>query len=727
MSSVSRGEFSSFRRVVVKVGTGVVTTEDGYVSSGRVGTLVEQLWRLTKRGVEVVLVTSGSVGLGRKKLSTQSMLSSSLREHMHRGAGQQPECDEKAAAACGQSVLMSIYESLFSQLDVKCSQVLVMDEDFQAEKKRMQFRSTMEAMLKVGILPILNENDVMSSRVTPLVDENQAIFWDNDSLACLVGAEIGADLIILLTDVDGLYEKPPSESEMPTVISTFQVSSNFAFGVKSRVGRGGMQAKVDAALSAIRKGVKAVVIANGFKGDTVKRIINGENVGTLFAPQSINENFHEVSLKDQASGVRNASRNLINESSTCRNEILREIASVLVSKADEIIKINQVDIAKNPGLSAQNKARLILTRQKIKTLADGILSIAASEEQIHRIIKRTEVSKNLVLELQTVPIGVLLIIFESRPDAFPQIAALSIKSGNGLLVKGGKEASYTNRFLHELITSTISRVTEGRIGKELIVLVESRDSISELLKLDKFIDLVIPRGSNQMVSSIKAKTKIPVLGHAEGICHVYIDKEASVTNAIEIIIDSKTDYPAACNAVETVLFHDSFATTHGQQVMKALHDANIECFGDFEASKLFRIPPVKSFKQEYGRNALSIAIVPDLNDAISHITKYGSGHTDVIITENQEVAERFLRNVDSACVFHNASSRFSDGYRFGLGAEVGISTGRIHSRGPVGVEGLLTNKWTLRSISGVQAVKPFHLGQAEYTHKNLPIQVKAQL
>lgn len=461
-----RHDFKYFKRVVIKVGTGVVTTVEGYISVGRIGNLVEQIWRLMKRGIQVVLVTSGAVGLGKQKLNTQALLSASLRHHMEQFNKEKVVWDDKAAAAAGQSVLMSLYEALFGHYDVKCSQILVMDEDFQSDLKRENFRKTMETLLKIGVLPILNENDVMTSRTVPLVDENQAIFWDNDSLACLVGTEVQADLIILLTDVDGLYEKPPSTDEEPVLISTFKKSSNFTFGGKSRVGRGGMHAKVNASLNAILKGVKAVVIANGFQLGTIRKIMNGESIGTLFAPQSFSDEVEELTALDKARVAREAGRNLVNEESSIRSKILFEIARKLETESENILKINQVDVdqAEATGLNSSLLARLVLTNEKINTLASGIRAIAESADPIGQILKKTEVSEGLTLEQLTTPIGVLLVIFESRPDALPQIAALAIKSGNSLIVKGGKEATHTNFYLHDLIVDTVNSVTEGRVS-----------------------------------------------------------------------------------------------------------------------------------------------------------------------------------------------------------------------------------------------------------------------
>eukprot|EP00455_Lapot_gusevi_P051572 TRINITY_DN7720_c0_g1_i6.p1 TRINITY_DN7720_c0_g1~~TRINITY_DN7720_c0_g1_i6.p1 ORF type:complete len:342 (-),score=93.06 TRINITY_DN7720_c0_g1_i6:49-1074(-) len=341
------------------------------------------------------------------------------------------------------------------------------------------------------------------------------------------------------------------------------------------------------------------------------------------------------------------------------------------------------------------------------------------------MVRKTELADGLVLRQVTCPIGVLLVIFESRPDVLPQVVALSIRSGNGLLVKGGKEAENSNTLLHSLIVQTIEEATGGAVSGSLVGLVHTRNQIDELLKLHNVIDLVIPRGSGQLVSYIQEHTKIPVMGHAEGICHVYVDATINLDKAIRVVRDSKTDYPSACNAAETLLLHRALVQNgQAQAILTALTQAHVQLYaGPKAVAAGFDYPPVASFHHEYSDLAMSVEVVDDVAEAIHHIHQYGSSHTESVVTEDAHVAQRFLQEVDSACVFHNASTRFADGFRFGLGAEVGISTGRIHARGPVGVEGLLTTRWILSSQSEEgHIVAPFSKGQQHYTHRSLPLQ-----
>ncbi|KAF4320264.1 hypothetical protein BBO99_00003895 [Phytophthora kernoviae] len=698
---ITRQDLKHATRIVVKMGTSVVST-NGEPALGRIASVVEQMCMLKRQGKEVLLVTSGSVGIGRKRLNKQILLSASLRTHVQ-GNQQMLALEKKkgAMAAAGQIGLMSLYETLFSLYDVACSQVLVTASDFKTAKNRANMRDTMLNLLELDVVPIVNENDAVSA------SPDGTVFTDNDSLAALVGGEIEADLLMLLTDVEGLYNKPPSQPGAK-IISVFRQENNdFKIGEKSSVGRGGMGAKIEAAQAAINQGVNAVVIASGFK----------------YADS--------MSAEEMANAAREGCHQLQALSSAERADILFRIAEALKSNSETILKANRKDLkeAQKSSIDEGLLARLKLTEEKLNTLADGIRSIAESEEPIGRMLKRTELASGLILHQETASIGVLLVIFESRPDSLPQIAALALRSGNGLLLKGGKEALHSNAVLHRIIVNAVEESTGGKVKKDVIGLVTSREEISDLLQLDDVIDLCIPRGSGNMVSYIKKNTRIPVLGHAEGVCHMYIHSAADVKKAVELAIDAKTDYPAACNALETLLIDESLVTD-GQEkdILSALEDAEINLHIAPNAAKLgvatAKSVPTSSLSTEYGTKDLTIEVVNSIGAAISHINEHSSGHTESIVTEDAGAAEQFQQMIDSACVFHNASTRFADGYRFGLGAEVGISTGRIHARGPVGVEGLLTTKWKLVSESG-HTVSQFsgtkNKQPLKYTHKKLEL------
>jgi len=538
-----------------------------------------------------------------------------------------------------------------------------------------------------------------------------------------------------------------------------------AIGAKSSQGRGGMGSKIDAARAAVQPGsrCRACVVASGSDLDCIRSVLGrnggGEQQpftdvrarprGTLFCTpgsdmerqalldlQAVSSSLssgnggstEELSqqARDMATKSRTEARKLQALPYTVRQTILRAVADALLSRKDEILQANakDVDAAEKDGTAEALKKRLRLTDEKLATLAAGLRQIADLADPLGVVKAKRELADGLELSQITVPIGVLMIIFESRPDSMPQIAALALASGNGLMLKGGKEAVNSNATIHAIIGDAIESGSDGAICRDIIALVTSRGQVKDLLALDDVIDLVIPRGSNALVSYIKANTRIPVLGHADGVCHVYIDASADAESASKIAVDAKTDYPSACNAMETLLIHKE-AVTNGVAgaTLMALRAAGVKCLGGPAAMKMGLCDnAAKEMKCEYGDMTCLVEVVESMDEAIDWIHTYSSSHTEAIVcSKDSPAGEEFLRRVDAACVFKNASTRFADGYRFGLGAEVGISTGRIHARGPVGVEGLLTTKWQLRSSDGTFSVAEFAGAEPSkhYTHKEL--------
>ncbi|MCX7028216.1 MAG: glutamate-5-semialdehyde dehydrogenase [Spirochaetes bacterium] len=411
-----------------------------------------------------------------------------------------------------------------------------------------------------------------------------------------------------------------------------------------------------------------------------------------------------------------------------RDSALDLIAERLIQARPDIEKANIADItaAEASGLPGPLLKRLAFSGTKIDDSIEGIRALRRLPDPLGRVLEARLLDEGLILRRVSCPIGLVAMIFESRPDALVQMACLAAKSGNAIVLKGGSEALTTNRVLVCVIAAAGE---EAGLPKDWLTALETRAEIGELLDLDQYVDLVIPRGSKEFVARIKATSRIPVLGHSDGVCHVYLHEDADPEMAKAIVLDSKTQYPAVCNAAEVLLVHRAYAEQHILPLLQALAAKGVyldlcpRSVSLLEASRgagiHYSIKTDENWSIEYLDLRMAVKIVDSLDAAISHINRYGSGHTDAIVSASGEAARRFMTGVDSADVFHNASTRFSDGYRFGLGAEVGISTGKLHARGPMGLEGLTTYKWLLEG-SG-QIVADYASGGKSFVHRDLPL------
>ncbi|MEE9258756.1 MAG: glutamate-5-semialdehyde dehydrogenase, partial [Nitrospinaceae bacterium] len=404
-----------------------------------------------------------------------------------------------------------------------------------------------------------------------------------------------------------------------------------------------------------------------------------------------------------------------------KNQALSAMADALESNASSILAANGTDLefAEKENIPGPLKARLALNEEKVRGMAEGLRSVAGLPDPVGVRHSVTELDDGLVLYRESCPIGVIGAIFESRPDAVPQISSLCLKSGNAVILKGGREAQNSNREIVSLLAGAIARVPE--IPDGAVQMIETRSEVAEMLNEEKNIDLIVPRGSNEFVKYIQDNTRIPVLGHSEGICHCYIDDGAEIDKAVRIALDAKTQYAAACNAMETLLVHEGIADRILPVLVDTFSKNDVRLIGCVKTCSL--VPGMEKadpadWDTEYTDLKLSIKVVSDVGEAIDFINAHGSGHTDTIITEDRERAERFLNEVDSASVMWNASTRFADGFRFGLGAEIGISTHKTHARGPVGLDGLVIYKYKL--IGKGQIVADYTGKNARnFTHKTL--------
>ncbi len=425
-----------------------------------------------------------------------------------------------------------------------------------------------------------------------------------------------------------------------------------------------------------------------------------------------------MSILEISKAAKAASIQMAAVRSKVKNAALAEITDALKEHRCEIIAANEKDLAlaKQNNIPAPLLKRLKFDDSKIADVCAGIESLIKLDDPVGKILTATELAKGLKLYKVSCPIGVIGVIFESRPDALVQISALCLKSGNAVLLKGGSEAAWTNRILADIIIEAGER---AGLPKGWLGLLETRADVTEMLSLEGYIDLVVPRGSNEFVRYIMNNTNIPVLGHAEGICHVYVDGAANLDMAVKIAVDSKCQYAAVCNAAETLLVDEKIAAKFLPKVKAAMDEQGVELRGCRKTASIIdvKLATEKDWSTEYLDYILSIKVVSGLDEAIEHINKYGSHHTDAIVTKNKAAAEKFMNLADSADVFWNVSTRFSDGYRFGLGAEVGISTNKIHARGPVGLEGLLIYKWKL--IGNGHIVADYAGGKKKFIHKKL--------
>lgn len=440
---------------------------------------------------------------------------------------------------------------------------------------------------------------------------------------------------------------------------------------------------------------------------------------------------NEVKISDVRRTVQRARRAahiLAAISGERRNEVLLAVADSIEARAAEILAANDKDCAaaapavERGEMSRSMFARLRTTERGIVEMAERVREVAALPDPLHRRLSAMELDDNLILYKESCPLGVVGVVFESRPDVVPQIASLALKSGNAVCLKGGAEAATTNATLVAIWREALAPFPD--VPPDSVVLFHTREDVAQILTLHEDIDLIVPRGSNEFVRYVTEHSRIPVLGHGEGICHVYVHEDADLLKAFDVTLDSKVQYPAACNALETLLVHRDIAPIFLPQMIMQFRAAGVEVRGCARTLALTlgqEVLPASEadWSKEYSDLIISIKIVDGVNEAIEHINKYGSRHTESIVTESHDVAARFMEFVDAAGVFQNASTRFSDGFRYGLGAEVGISTGKLHARGPVGLEGLTTYKYKL--FGEGQTVASYSKGGRTFKHRSIQI------
>ena len=437
-----------------------------------------------------------------------------------------------------------------------------------------------------------------------------------------------------------------------------------------------------------------------------------------------------MNMQERLERAAQAASSLLSVRTEIKNAALEHIAQQLESHREAIFEANRKDMekARAEGFAPPLLKRLLFDEKKLQEVLSGIRDLLDMPDPVGKVLEARLLDEGLELRRISCPIGLIAMIFESRPDALVQMASLAVKSGNAIVLKGGSEARESNQTL----ASVIARAgEEAGLPQHWLTLLETREEIGELLTFDQYVDLVIPRGSKEFVAKIKAISRIPVLGHSDGVCHVYVHEDADPTMAEKIVLDSKTQYPATCNAAEVLLVHERYAEKGLVPLLRALSRVGVvldvckrtaamleKAFAEGEAVP-YSLKSDDDWSVEYLDLRMAVKIVGSLDEAIAHINRYGSGHTDSIVCTSLEAAQCFLKEVDSSSVYHNVSTRFADGYRYGLGAEVGIATGKLHARGPMGLQGLLTYKWLLEGQGHI--VADYASGRRHFLHKDLPL------
>lgn len=625
----------------------------------------------------MIVVTSGAIVCGRARLGLNGG-STSLEM-------------QQASAAVGQALLMEHYNVFFGRHGKHTAQILLTEEDFKDETRFGNLLNSLECLLRLGAIPIVNENDTVStSELDSSEGRDERLFGDNDMLSSLVAAGVKADLLIILSSVDGLLDR--SNSVVEEVV---KVDENLGLLDSGEVnGRGGLPTKLKAFRNAVESGV-AGILANGSKPRILKKIFDGEPTGTFFRknPEK-KENSGAIEIAARAKKTA-----LAKIDTAQRGRALENVARLVEARADEILRENFGDVAEaeKTGISGAYLERLKLTEKKIKALAGTLRSVAALETPPTTLIS-WKLPNGLKIEKERVSLGVLLLIFESRPDVVVEASALALKSGNAIILKGGKEARRTNRKIVELMKEGIK---QAGLPEDAIQLFEgSRQEMAELLKMNRFIDLVVPRGGEDLLKFVKVNSTIPILSAGGGNCHLYVHEAADKQKAIKIALNAKTQKPSACNAIETLLIDEKIAATVLPELAQKLVENGVElrcCPKSQELLGGLNVKPASEadWSTEFLDYILAVKVVSGIQEAVAHINTYGSRHSEAIITESKEAAEFFLEEIDAAVVYWNASTRFTDGGQFGFGAEVCISTQKLHARGPVGLNDLFTYKYVV--------------------------------
>ncbi len=694
-------------RLVIKIGSNVLTRADGKLDVTRMSALVDQVAWLRQQGYEVILVSSGAVACGRRELQVEHELGSVEQRQLF--------------SALGQVKLIGLYYDLFREFHIHVGQVLTMKENFEPGEQFENQRACMRVMLENGVLPIVNENDTVC--VTELM------FTDNDELSGLIAQMMEADTLILLSNIDGIYTGHPDDpqSQLIRTVAPGTDLSQYIRTEKSAFGRGGMHSKYTTASQVQAAGIR-VIIANGEREniliDLMERpeqvpftefMTDSPREGRLAGAETADGNKADACSVDFApsltgragrASARMAAKSLALLSDEQRNTILLAVADAIVAQQERILKANAEDLLKmDPSNPLYD--RLQLTPSRLEGIAADMRNVASLPSPLGHITKEKTLPNGLRLCRVSVPFGVIGMIYEARPNVTFDVFSLCFKSGNACVLKGGRDADCSNREAVALIHEVLRQFD---ISTDVVTLLPAtHEATAELLNAVGDVDLCIPRGGRRLIDFVRDHARIPVIETGAGVVNTYFDIEGDVVMGTAIIHNAKTRRVSVCNALDTLLIHEArladlpelVAPMAASVTLYADEQAFASLDGHYPTERLQHATP-DSFGTEYMDYKLAVKTVKSLDEALTHIDAYGSGHSEAIITNNAVTAQRFQTQVDAACVYWNAPTSFTDGAQFGLGAEIGISTQKLHARGPMALEEITTYKWLIHGEGQVR-------------------------
>jgi len=667
---------SSWRRAVIKIGSALIAPEGKKCSTKYLLSLVDFIHDCIHQGKEIVIVSSGSVAAGAGLCQQDLNKKLSIPQ-------------KQALAALGQTHIMHHWQKLF---DDRCAQILLTRSDLDSDKRSLNIKNTLNTLIEINAIPIINENDSVA------VDE--LVVGDNDNLAARVAVMCEADLLFICSDVDGLFDKNPKQFCDATLIKQVEKIDQQIFDSASTsdnsIATGGMLTKIQAAKVATNAGIE-VVIVNGRKASSFENLKQGKYYGTRFIANVLTKQGDLII--EQCQKTKMAAKQVAISSSEAKNKTLLCMARILEENKELILMANKRDSenGKKAGLSNAMIDRLTITEETITQMQTALEQVVKLKDPLSIRATGETRPNGLNVSKKNIPLGVILMIYESRPNVTVEAASLAFKSGNAIILRGGKEAFESNQAIAKC---WMQALTENAFDPAIINILETTDRrmLDKLLKLDEIIDVVIPRGGEGLIRHVVKHSFIPVIKHYKGVCNLYIDESADLDTALNILINGKTHRPGVCNALEGVVIHKNIADQLLPLMFKKLTAKDVLIFGCDKTQQILPMvenATTKEFAAEFLSLKISCKLVDNLNQAISFIDRYGSNHTEVIVTECQKNADKFVNEVDASVVMVNASSRFSDGGELGLGAEIGISTSKLHAYGPMGLESLTSEKFVV--------------------------------